>query len=422
MRNWRKWLALGLKITLPLLVLAGSVATAQWLIESKPKPSEQDIVAAAPAVTAVRLERRTVSFPIRSQGTVQPRRETTLAARVAGQVEWVAECFDESGFFQQGQLLARIDQRDHLLRVQRLEAAIKSAQAHRDESQQELKRLVSLQEYDATTESAVDQARATSLMAEAAIMEIQAQLAEARNAAADTEIKAPFDGCIREKCVEVGQFVTVGTKLAACFATDAVEVRLPVSGDEFAFLGVPLGATLPAGTGPEVQLEVDFAGRKCRWQGRIVRSEAMVDARSRMVFLVAQVNNPYAATQANGGQPLAVGMFVEGAIRCPPVTEAIVLPESCVNSRGEMFVIGESGALELVEVDLLRRQCDWIVVRSDVADGGTVCSTRLDGAVPGMFVQVVGDVAGVVAGSPGEHVVDLSDPAILAESSGGTKR
>lgn len=423
MRNGRKVIEFGLKATLPIITVAVAAGAAMWLVKTRPEPPHQEVAEAAPAISAVRLERRTICFPVRSQGTVQPRRQTTLTARVSGQIEWVAECFDESGFFRKGDLLARIDQRDHAIRIRRLEASKRSAQAHLFDAQQDLGRQQSLTEQGATTKAALQQAETDTEMAAATLEELEAQLAEARNAEADTQIIAPFDGCIQETNVEVGQFVTIGTKLASCFAIDAVEVRLPITDEEFAFLGLPLGTSLPSGSGPAVELSAQFAGRQRRWAGSIVRSEAIVDSRSRMVYLVAQVKAPYDNTQGNGGQPLAVGMFVEAMIRCPPMADTIVLPETCVSNSGEIYVINSEGRLELAQVRILRREHDWIVALGDVPHGVNVCATRLDNAVPGMAVQIVGDVAPVLASSdaPGE-VIDLAEQIELATRLERTER
>ena len=423
MQNWRKYVFITLKATLPLLTLGFAAGAAFYLIETRPEPPHQAIEEAAPAISAVRLQRRTVCFPIRSQGTVQPRRRTTLTARVSGQVEWVAECFDESGRFQKGDVLARIDRRDYALRIQRLDASLRSAKANLRDTQEDLKRQQSLTEYEATTKAALQQAEATTEMAAAAVEELEAQLMEARNAESDTQIIAPYDGRIEETNVEVGQFVTVGTKLASCFATDAVEVRLPINDEELEFLDLPLGTNLPPGTGPAVELTTEFAGTSCRWSGTIVRSEAIVDSRSRMAYLVAQVQAPYEATQGNGGHPLAVGMFVEAMIRCRPVTNAIVLPESCVSDRGEVLVVNPEHRLEFSKVRILRREQEWIVALGDMPDNATVCATRLESPVPGMAVQIVGDVEPVFTASDDTAgIVDLMEQIELANRLERTER
>ncbi len=443
MRDWRQVVMVGLKFLLPLVTLAASIGVSVLLYRKRPESTQKEVVEVAPVIAAIRLERRTVCFPIQSQGTVRPRRETILGARVAGEVEWVAECFDGSGFFQKGELLARIDRRDYALGIQRLEASQRSAQAHLRDAQQQLKRQQSLTQSKATTQASLQQAEATAEMAAAAIDKLAAELAEARNAATDTQIIAPFDGCIQEQCVEVGQFVTVGTKLASCFATDAVEVRLPVSDDNFAFLGIQLGAGQlgvgqlgvgqlgvgqlgvgqNASSGPAVELSTDFAGRKCNWVENIIRSEAIVDSRSRMVYLVAQVKAPYSNLQLNGGQPLAVGMFVEATIRCPPKADVVVLPESCVNNSDQIFVVNSNGRLELVQITTIWREQDWIVARGDVQDGVTVCATPLENAIPGMAVQIHGEVASVLVETDGAGgIINMSEQIELATRLKRTER
>jgi hypothetical protein len=178
-----------------------------------------------------------------------------------------------------------------------------------------------------------------------------------------------------------------------------------------------------------VVLEAHFAGKRCRWSGTIVRSEAIVDSRSRMVYLVASVPRPYERTDASGGQPLAVGMFVQAAIRCAPIADAVVLPEACVGHDGKLFVIGPDGRLEPREVEVLRREGTWVVARGDFADGESVCATRvehpnrdnkpanaaferkLDNAIPEMRVNVVEYVESEFVALDQGGLVDLSAAA-----------
>jgi RND family efflux transporter MFP subunit len=336
-----------------------------------------------------------------------PRTESTLIAQVPGQIIFVADSFDESGFFRKGELLVQIDPRDYRIRIRRLEASIQAAQAESDEAKLRLARHLRLRERDAATQSELDQSQATLKVATARVAELEAQLEEARNAETDTAIVAPFDGCIREKNVDVGRYVTTGTSLATCFATDTVEVRLPIDDDELAFLDLSLGSSFATGDGPPVILEATFGGERRRWQGSIVRTEALVDRKSRMAYLVASVPSPYEATEHSGGQPLAVGMFVEATMRSCAIEDAIVLPESCVENGGRIFTIDSSDRLQAKEIQVLRRENEWAVVRSDLTDGQRVCATHLERAVEGMQVQILEDVTREIARSDEGGVLDL---------------
>lgn len=389
MRDWWRFVRIVLKVILPIVTVAASILAARWLVATKPAPAGRSVDRDVPPVAVVTVEQRDVCFPIHSQGTVQPRLESTLAARVAGRIVSVAECFDESGFFRRGEVLAEIERRDYEVRIRRMEAGLRAARAETLDAKHQLDRVVQLRDRNAAAPAELDRAQSLFDMSTARAEELEAQLEEARNALKDTTVAAPFDGCVREKHADVGQYVTPGTPLATCFATDAVEVRLPVGDHELAFLDLALGETHDPGAGPDVVLEAEFAGSLRRWKGSIVRSEAIVDSRSRMVYLVAHVPKPYERTDHSGGHPLAVGMFVAATIRCNPVVDAIVLPASCVAHDGKLFVVDPGGALRPREVEVLRREGTWVVVQGDLSEGESVCATPMDHAVPGLQVEVI---------------------------------
>jgi len=380
---------------------------AQWLIATKPPPPKQEETEVLPAVYVARAQRGPVCFPVRSQGTVMPRTESTLIARVAGPITWVADSFDESGFFKKNDVLVEIDPRDYDVRIRRLDASKEAAQVERDEAQQRLNRQLKLRERDVATQAELDQAQAAFDVATARIAELNAQLDEAGYARKDTRVVAPFDGCIREKNVDVGQYVTPGAPLATCFATDAVEIRLPIDDDELAFLDLALGASFAPEECPKVVLEADFSGQQRRWYGSIVRIEAIVDRRSRMAYLVASVSSPYDATQDSGGHPLAVGMFVEAAIRSCAVKDAIVLPQVCLESGGRVFTLDSSDRLKEVKVEVIRREGEWAVVRGDLTDNQRVCATHLERSVSGTRVEVLKDITHAIPRNDDGRVLDL---------------
>ena len=154
-------------------------------------------------------------------------------------------------------------------------------------------------------------------------------------------------------------------------------------------------------------LEADFGGQQRRWRGSIVRSEAIVDRKSRMAYLVASVSYPYDATQQSGGHPLAVGMFVEATIRSCEVQDAIVLPQVCLESGGRVFTIDSSDRLDEKTVRVIRREGEWAVVRGDLTNDQRVCATHLERAVTGMRVEVVKNITREIPRGKDGRVLDL---------------
>ncbi len=389
MNRWMGTAALGLKIILPLVTVSVCALAAWLLILTKPKAPERDVVNEAPAVQAVEVDRRPVAFSIRSQGQVLPRTATMLAAQVSGRIVQVADAVKNSGFFKAGDVLVKIDPRDYEVQIRRLEALLAAARAKQEEASREFERSQSLTERNAIAQSAFDQAEATRDVARAEIARLQAELETAEHSLSDTSVVAPFDGCVEEQKVDLGQYVTVGTPLVRCFATDSAEIRLPLTDEQFGYLDIPLGKTLAEAAGPGVRLEADFAGSKRSWHGRIVRSEPVVDAKSRMVYLVARVEQPYSESTRSGGQPMAVGMFVDAAVEVPARPGSFALPAPCVTADGRLFVIDEKNRLDPQSVRVLHRDTERVVVAGGLESGQRVCATRLDYAVAGMPVRVV---------------------------------
>ena len=409
MNRWVRMSGLFLKTVLPIATVAICIAAARWLILTRPATPQREVAREIPAVEAVTVGSRPAVFSLRSQGQVLPRTATTLAAQVPGRVIAVADAVKNTGFFRAGEVLVKIDPRDYEIRIRRLEASLVAARAKQEETSREFERTEGLRRRNAVSESAFDQARSARDVAQAEVARLEAELDTERNSLADTTITAPFDGCVQQQMVDVGQYVTVGTPLALCFATDAAEIRLPVTDEQFGYLQIPLGKTLAPGTGPAVRLEAGFAGARRSWQGRIVRSEPIVDSKSRMIYLVARVEQPYSEATRSGGQPLAVGMFVDAAIEVPAVSGAFALPEPCVTIDGRLFVLDEQDRLVPRSVRVLHRNAERVVVTGELAAGERVCATRLEQAIAGMPVRVIRDAdpaeASAHAAAPVSHQI-----------------
>ncbi len=138
--------------------------------------------------------------------------------------------------------------------------------------------------------------------------------------------------------------------------------------------------------GPGVRLRARFAGREHAWRGRIVRTEGEIDPKSRMVTLVARVEDPYGAHESR--PPLAVGLFVRAEIEGAEVEGAFVLPRTAMQEENRVLVL-QGERLYFREVEVLRTEAERVVVAAGgLAHGERVCITPLARAVDGMQVRV----------------------------------
>ncbi|MFN3485094.1 MAG: efflux RND transporter periplasmic adaptor subunit, partial [Planctomycetota bacterium] len=218
--------------------------------------------------------------------------------------------------------------------------------------------------------------------AEAAVAAAEAALEQAERDLARTEVTAPYDGRVREKLADVGQYVLPGTALARIYAWDAAEVRLPVSLEEAELLELPES---PGAPGPPVRLRLRRQGETREWEGRIVRVEAEVDSRTRMIHLVARVEGPRGAD--GSGRAILPGLFVEAEIQGKVVARAYEVPRFSLREGDRLLVVDGASRLRLRSVEVVRAGLQTAVVRGGVEPGDRVCVSPIDVPVDGMAVR-----------------------------------
>lgn len=390
-----KRLRLALMILLPMLLLAvGGLATRALILsfetpEAPPREVQPPLVRVVPA----RLE--TMRLIVRAEGTVAPRTESQLVAEVSGRVVEVSPSLAAGGFFEAGEVLLKIERREYELAITRAQAAIEQAKLRLTTERETA--TIARQEWDELGKGEPSPL----LFREPQIAEVQASLAAAeaglRQAQYDLErtvILAPFAGRVRSKQVDVGQFVQRGMAVATLYSVDVAEVKLPIPNAELEFCTLPLAYrdSTTTGDGPTVRLTARFAGRNHVWKGRIVRTEGEIDARTRMVNAIAQVDDPYARGSSTGRPPLAVGMFVQAEIDGNVVRNVAELPRTALRTDNMVYVIDSADRLRFREVDVLRRQRERVLVRAGLEDGERVCVSTLETAVNGMQVRATEDL------------------------------
>lgn len=380
------------KVTLPVLVLVAAVLCAGVLVAARRPVATHAPEIAAPAVRVLPVTSEPVQLTVRTQGSVAPRTESDLVPEVAGRVVWASPALAAGGFFEAGAPLLRLDRADHEVKLTRAEAALASARSQAELARRNLDRSVRLQQDGLIAATTHEDAQNTSRVAAASLRDAEAALAQARRDLERTELRAPFAGRVREKRVDVGQFVERGTPVARLYAVDYAEVRLPVTDADLAFLDLALdhrGSDAPA-RGPGVVLSARFAGADHRWKARVVRTEGEIDPRSRLVHVVARVDDPYGRPgDGEGRPPLAVGMFVDAAILGRTVDDAVVLPRAALRGEDRVLVVDAQDRLTWRRVTVLRADRDAVVVGAGLADGERVVLSPLEAPVEGMAVRPV---------------------------------
>jgi multidrug efflux pump subunit AcrA (membrane-fusion protein) len=125
--------------------------------------------------------------------------------------------------------------------------------------------------------------------------------------------------------------------------------------------------------------------------GQIVRTEGEIDPKSRMLNLVARVEDPYGRIDPGNRAPLAVGLFVEAEIQGRRVADVFVLPRAALRvdgNRDQVHVVDAEGRLRFRDVTVLRSEREQVVIESGLMGGDRVSISPMAAAVDGMRVQI----------------------------------
>lgn len=375
---------------LPVVVLVASAWGAKAIVDGRevpePTPPEEHV----PLVRTIVAEAAPAQLAVEAQGTVLPRTETVLKSEVAARVVELSPRLAAGGFFEQGEVLVRLDDTD--LELASAEARTAVARAELRVAQEEADAAVARRDWQALGRSEeppplvvrVPQLEA----ARAELASARAALAKAERDVERTRVRAPYDGRVLERVVDVGQFVDRGASLATVYAVDYAEVRLPIPDRDLALLElerIPSTAS-EEGQGPSVTLRARFARNPYEWQGTIVRTEGMIDPVTRSVVLVARVDDPYGPRGELERPPLLAGMFVHASVEGRALASAVRLPREALRSEGRVFVL-EDGGLAFRAVEIHGGDRDSVLVTDGLEGGEHVVLSPIELPVEGMRLR-----------------------------------
>jgi RND family efflux transporter MFP subunit len=360
-------------------MLVVAVGTAVLLGRMKPPPETKPVEDVDLLVDVMELRTTGANFTIASQGTVQPRTETVLSAEVSGSIVSVSPNFIAGGVFARDEVLMRIDPTNYEVALKQAEALVRQRQIEFDGAEK-----LRSQGYRAESEYA---------SAAAALASANAELTRAKRNLERTYIRLPFDGMVRAKEADLGQYVGIGSRLGVTFATDFAEIRLPLTDSDLAFIDLPQpGQLSQPESGPGVTLTARHRGITSEWPARITRTEGVVDERNRVTWAVARIDDPYALRQGNdAAPPLPMGTFVGAQIEGTSVDDVIRVPREALRGNSQLMFLDAESRLRIREVEILRADSQYAFITKGAEAGERIILTAIESPVNGMRVRTSDD-------------------------------
>ena len=370
----------------PILVILIGSFFAFLISVSSPKPKKGIELPKPTPVFYEVVTKKNITLKIFTNGEVKPLNEINLISQVSGQIVEAADEFVEGGIIKAGSPLVWIDNRDYKLAVISAESRVAQASKllEREIAESELAK-------NDWEELGIGEASPLTLRipqlkeAEAAEKAALADLEKAKLNLERTIVKLPFQGIIREKRTGVGQFVGAGSILATAFSTEEVLIALPLTDTELSYLGLPLAYEEEKPfTGPKVKFLSSVSNKTFEWEGRIVRTAGSIDPPTRLVYVYAEVINPYQQSP-----PLAIGMFVDAIIDGKTIKDGFLVTNSAINNNSNIYAIDKNDNLEIREIEVLGTENDYVIIKGEINEGERVVVSPLNNAKIGMSLKPI---------------------------------
>lgn len=379
-----------IKIIVPVAVIVLAVVAAMGLASMRKPPEKKDEERPGILINAQQIAPQDLIYRIQSQGTVRPKLETNLSSEVNGRIVEVADHFIEGGFFNKGDLLVRVEQADYLTNVKAAEASLANAQSALEE--EKARGRVAEEEWRSFTAGKAPELglrRPQLAGALATVRSAEAELERANRDLARTEIRAPYAGMVKSRDANLGQFISRGTNIGVIYGTEVAEIRLPLTDNDLAFLQVP--DFTQSSDEPEVVLTAAVAGQIMQWPARLVRTEGVLDERSRVIYAVAEVTDPYQRVSRKHA-PLRFGRFVQAQILGDATEQVVVIPRHLLLAQQQVLVVDKDSQLQFRTVIVERSDENSAYIRSGFTEGDRLATSAIANPLAGTVVRVSSDV------------------------------
>jgi len=184
------------------------------------------LAAALPAPATVTVEKLRTDSETRFDGVIEAVNQATVAAQTGGRI--VELPFDVGDYVKQGEVIVRLTGVEQKAQAGGAAATLTEASARLSEARQQYDRITDLFGRGVVAKAALDRAKADLDSATARVEAARNALAQAREQAGYTVVRAPYSGIVVKRHVEVGETATVGLPLLSGLSLEHLRVVVEV--------------------------------------------------------------------------------------------------------------------------------------------------------------------------------------------------
>jgi membrane fusion protein (multidrug efflux system) len=321
--------------------------------DSSPSQAGEEAVTAPVHVQMATVSEQPMPEYLTLTGSLHASRQSDIAADASGKV--VQALVERGQTVKGGQVIATLDARSATLSATAAQAQSHLAQEQLEQAQRECGRVKHLLETGAISQAEFDRQTSQCTSQQWSATAAEAQQQSATKLLGDTRIRAPFDGIIGERMVNVGQYVEPSTRVASIYEADPLRLELTIPEADLASIheGVAVSFSVAAFGGERFTGTIRFISPNVREASRDLVAEAVV---------------------ANADGRLRPGMFAVAKLELgekgTPVVDAKALARDDTAAR--LFVVGTDSRVQERLVRLGETKGNVVAVLSGVQTGENV--------------------------------------------------
>ena len=374
--------------------------------------------AAVDVTTATAIVRELPQF-FEANGSLTGDEQTDVMPSIAGKVVTIG--VDMGSYVKRGQMIVRLDDVDSKLRVQQQQAQVdqmkaslrqaeekvgirpgqsfdlnkipevSNAKVALDLAEKNLRRSEKLIESGDVSRSQYDQQKAQRdqllqvyeaalslarqnyaavMTARANVANAESQLNLARRSLSYALVYSPIDGFVSERNADLGEYVSLTTKVATIVKINPLRVRIDIPEQAIPAISVGQSVSVTTSAWPDKN-----------FSGRIARVSPNVTPASRTLTVEAEVEN--------GSGALKPGQFATVRILQSRAQPAVLVPARAVRTEAgvsRVFVIKDGHAQERV-VQLGQTEGDLVQIKNGIAGDEQVATSNVEQLADGMAVK-----------------------------------
>jgi len=337
--------------------MIGMLAGLVVLTGCNPQEKEKVVQSKPRSVSIAAVESHNLPIVVNSVGRLVPNREVVLSSQVSGIVQ--AYSVDTGDAVTANKMVVALDPTDYQLGLSEAKANLFSASARYAAAKNSFQRAEQLLPEKVITTEVYDKIEAEYKATQAAVSQAEAAVDINQRRLDKTVIKAPFDGLVTSRLVEVGQNINIGEPVMAIADMQSMRVKIHINEQDYVYLDKDDAITVLVEAYPNAS-----------FSGLVDRVGVKADPNTNTFEVEILVANPNLVFKA--------GLTATVNITIDEIEDAIMIPQSCVlfrKNRKEVFVVTDGDKASVREVKLGRADGSSVRIVKGLTPGDKIVTT-----------------------------------------------